>query len=96
VPERSFTDGFEPWDEHAHQLFAEHYQSPSLWFPDDRTWCAATDVDLRTTYLGASAECVAQLLDDGHLEVMQVTAEQSVTIDADTINPTPLGDRNNR
>jgi hypothetical protein len=56
----------------------------------------ATDVDLQTTYLGASAVCVEQLLTDERLEVMPVTPEQSVTIDADTINPTLLSDRDYR
>jgi hypothetical protein len=56
----------------------------------------ATDVDLQTTYVGASAECVNQLLQDDQLEVMQVPPDQSVSIDADTVNPTPLGDRATR
>ncbi len=96
VPQRSFTDGFEAWDEPGHPQFAESYRSPSLWWPDDRAWCVATDVDLQSTYLGGSAECVARLLNDEQVEVMPVSAEQSVTIDADTINPTPFGDRDNR
>lgn len=96
VTEKSFTDGFEPWDQPEHPQFAEHYRSPSLWWPDDRAWCVATDVDLQSTYVGASAECVDRLLQDERLEVMQTSAEQSVTIDADTINPTPLGQRDNR
>lgn len=95
VPQKSFTDGFEPWDQRDHPQFAEFFRSPSLWWPDDQAWCVATDVDLQSTYLGGPAECVAQLLEDQQLEAMQVTAEQSVTIDADTINPTPLGDRYN-
>lgn len=28
------------------------YRSPSLWWPDDRSWCVATDVDLNSTYIG--------------------------------------------
>ncbi|MEV4538466.1 hypothetical protein AB0J82_32280 [Asanoa sp. NPDC049518] len=33
-------------------------QSPSLWWPADRAWCVATDVDLTTTYVGGSQACV--------------------------------------
>jgi hypothetical protein len=63
-----------------------------LWWPDDRSWCVATDVDLQTSYLGATAECVQDLIDDGQLEIMEVSPDQSVTKDADTINPEPLGE----
>lgn len=96
VAARSFTDGYDPWDREEHPQFAQRYRSPSLWWPNDRSWCVATDVDLQSTYIGASADCINRLLEDDDLEVMQVTADQSVTIDADTINPTPAGDKANR
>jgi len=50
---------------------ADWYRSPSLWWPEDRSWCVASDVDL-STYLGASAACVERLLEDDHLEVLPV------------------------
>ena len=53
----------------------------------------ATDVGMRETYLGASVDCVDCLIDDGRLEVMRVAADQSITFDSDTVNPTPTGDR---
>ncbi len=43
---------------------------PQLWWPDDRAWCVATDIDLDSTYVGASRECVARLLADPDLEVV--------------------------
>jgi len=36
------------WVEHQEHDSSE--QSPSLWWPEDRAWCVATDVDLMTTY----------------------------------------------
>lgn len=33
-------------------------QRASLWWPEDRAWCVATDVDLNTTYVGGSRACV--------------------------------------
>lgn len=39
-------------------------QSPNLWWPDDRSWCVATEIDLTSTYLGGSAALVRDLLDD--------------------------------
>lgn len=68
---------------------ADHYKSPSLWWPQDRAWCVASDVDLQSSYLGATAECVGQLIDDGQLEILEVAADQSVMMDGDTINPEP-------
>ena len=71
----------------------EQFRSPSLWWPEDRAWCVATDVDLQTTYVGGSAGCIGRLVDDDQLEAWAVPAHQSLTIDADTINPPPTGDR---
>jgi hypothetical protein len=67
------------------------YRSPSLWWPDDRCWCVVTDVDLNSTYIGASLDCVQALVSDDQLEVLPVTAEQTITFDTDTINPEPEG-----
>jgi hypothetical protein len=72
----------------ADPSFGEH-QSPSLWWPEDRAWCIATDVDLMTTYVGASAECVAQIVADGQLEAMSIDHNQETTWDSDTLNPAP-------
>jgi hypothetical protein len=45
-----------------------------------------------STYVGASAECVKELVDDDGLEVLPVSPDQSVAIDADTVNPEPEGE----
>jgi hypothetical protein len=94
VPEKSFSDPAPvspPGQEHPPVV--GHYRSPSLWWPADRAWCVASDVDLQTTYVGASSDCVDRLIADNRIEVMPVTADQSTTIDADTVNPPPAGDR---
>ncbi len=80
VPEKSFTDGFEKVRTDA------SYQSPSLWWPDDRAWLFASDVDFDSTYIGASASCVDRLIGDPRLEAMRVTADQGITYDSDTLN----------
>ncbi|MGH8919035.1 MAG: hypothetical protein ACRD0H_12055, partial [Actinomycetes bacterium] len=43
-------------------LSAVMFRSANLWWPDDRSWCVATEVDMDCTYVGGSAECVADLL----------------------------------
>ena len=65
-------------------------QSANLWWPDDRAWFVATDIDLMTTYVGGSAAAIADVLACG-IESALVSADQSVTWDADTVNPPPLG-----
>jgi hypothetical protein len=64
-------------------------QSPSLWWPEDRTWCVATDVDLMTTYVGATVECIDAVLVAPGLEAAPVTLDQPTTWDQDTVNPPP-------
>jgi hypothetical protein len=43
---------------------------PQLWWPDDRAWCVATDIDLDSTFVGATEEGVASLLAEPRLEVV--------------------------
>jgi hypothetical protein len=68
-------------------------RSASLWWPDDHAWCVGTDIDLMTTYVGASARCVKRLLAEATLEILPVSAGQRVTWDSDTINPQPPAPR---
>ncbi|HEY1457196.1 MAG TPA: hypothetical protein VGF15_01650 [Solirubrobacteraceae bacterium] len=64
-------------------------EPPSLWWPADARWCVGTDIDLMTTYVGASSAALEALLADDQLEVLLVPDTQSVTWQADTINPLP-------
>jgi hypothetical protein len=61
----------------------------NMWWPDDHAWCVATDIDLRSTYVGATRACVDAILTDTRLEVLQVRADQGITWDSDTVNPRP-------
>jgi hypothetical protein len=65
-------------------------QSASLWWPADRSWFVATDIDLVTTFVGGCAACVADLLEHPSLEAAAVPADQRFTWDADTVNPLPF------
>ena len=63
---------------------------PSLWWPGDARWIVGTDIDLMTTYVGASSRAVEALLADERLEVLPVLPDsQSVTWEADKVNPLP-------
>jgi len=65
------------------------WQSPNLWWPDDRAWCVATEIDLMTTYVGGSRRCVQAVLDRPELEVAIVEPADGVTYRSDSVNPPP-------
>jgi hypothetical protein len=46
----------------------ESTQSPNLWWPDDRSWCVATEVDFSWTYVGGSHALIERVLADPALE----------------------------
>jgi hypothetical protein len=68
-----------------------HYQSASMWWPDDRTWCVATEVDFDWTYVGGSKECIAAILSSPDLEALPARITDGVSYASDPFNPTPSG-----
>ena len=64
-------------------------QRANLWWPDDRAWCVASEIDLTTTDVGGNEDCVRDLLDDPGLEVLPVPVDQGVAWDSDRLNPRP-------
>ncbi len=66
-----------------------HEQSANLWWPADRAWCVATDIDLMSTYVGGSAACLAELAAADGLEVVPAQPGDPVDYAADRINPVP-------
>ena len=45
-------------------------QTPNLWWPADRAWCVASEVDLCWTYVGGSVQLIEDLLADPALEAL--------------------------
>ncbi len=60
--------------------------SPNIWWPEDRAWCVATDIDLFDTYIGGSQECIEAVLSNPDLEVLRTTLDAIVHLGGDTIN----------
>lgn len=50
-------------------------QAPSIWWPDDRTWCVATEVDGYSTYVGGTKDCIGALLASDRVEAIPVTPD---------------------
>lgn len=68
-----------------------HEQSANLWWPADRAWCVATDLDLTTTYVGGSEACIGELLATPGIEAFPARPEDPVSPAGDTLNPLPGG-----
>ena len=51
------------------------YQSPSLWWSDDRSWCVATEVDFAWTYVGCLESVAETLCRDRNLSTRRVRLE---------------------
>lgn len=67
------------------------WQSVNLWWPEDRAWCVATEIDFLSTYVGGSAAAVAAVLADDDLEALAAQPGDAVTEDSDRHNPPPGG-----
>jgi hypothetical protein len=63
-----------------------HWDSVNIWWPEDRKWCVATDIDLDSTYVGGSEACIEALVNDAWFEVLLTTSDAPVYTAADTLN----------
>lgn len=63
------------------------HQSAYCWWPADRSWFVATDIDLVSTYLGGPVQVIAGLMTDQRVEVMPARPDDSIRYTADDINP---------
>ena len=43
-------------------------QTPNLWWPADRAWCLASELDLEWTYIGGSPDLINHIMADRRLE----------------------------
>lgn len=64
-------------------------QSASLWWPDDHAWCVATEIDLDSTYIGGTSECIDALLAHPQIEALRAELGDDITIASDDLNPAP-------
>ncbi|MFB9768219.1 hypothetical protein ACFFOS_27840 [Nocardioides kongjuensis] len=61
-------------------------QSPNLWWPADRRWFVASEIDLDSTIVAGGADLVAGLLDTATLEVVEVHPDTSLLDGSDWLN----------
>ena len=62
-------------------------QSPNLWWPQDHAWCVASEVDLKSTYIGADRSCVQELMSVPGVEAAAVSPDLGIDWLSDALNP---------
>ena len=66
---------------------AHHTQVPDLWWPDDRSWCLATDTDFRWLYVGGTAACIEEIVNSTDVEALETRPEhRCYWIGSDLVN----------
>jgi hypothetical protein len=61
-------------------------QSPNLWWPDDRAWFVATEIDFDSTFVGGDDRIIAALVTDQRLEALPITLSTRADAAADRVN----------
>jgi hypothetical protein len=59
---------------------------PNIWWPDDRAWCVASEIDHPHSYVGGAEAFIEEVLADPELEALPAQLEDPVTYDSDVIN----------
>lgn len=60
--------------------------TPNLFWPTDRTWCVATEIDFDSTMIGGPVTLIDDVLNDPTLEAWRVNPGDSLAHDEDTVN----------
>ena len=72
--ERSFWDGFE-------------HQTANLAWPEDRSWCLATEIDAEVTYVGGRKELFSAILEEPGLESAPARLDERLAGLRDVLTP---------
>jgi hypothetical protein len=61
-------------------------QSPNLWWPDDRAWFVATEIDFDSTFVGGDDRLIGALVSDTRLEALPLALRARADAAADRVN----------
>ncbi|MGH9198135.1 MAG: hypothetical protein ACRD1T_20680, partial [Acidimicrobiia bacterium] len=67
-------------------FFQSPWTSPNMWWPADRSWFVSTDIDLDSTYVGGSKDCIDELMSDASFETLPIDLDEPTYFTADTVN----------
>ena len=59
---------------------------PSMWWPADRSWCVASEIDFDTTYVGGPAGITEAILGHPGLEAVRTLSSHGIGLASDRIN----------
>ena len=62
------------------------YQSPNIWWPEDRSWCVVTDLYSDSTYIGGADGCIERILNCPDIEALPTQIDARIDYGGDTIN----------
>jgi hypothetical protein len=63
-----------------------HRDGPNLWWPDDRSWCVASEIDFPYTYVGGPKKLIDEILAEPSLEALPAALDHGITAFSDTVN----------
>lgn len=63
--------------------------TPQLFWPTDRSWFVASEIDFDSTLVGGSEKLIDAILEVSAIEALPVSPSDLLTFDADLINATP-------
>jgi hypothetical protein len=75
LPERNYALFVGPLAALPSLMDAQDDHSPNLWWPDDRAWCVATEIDLAWTYVGGLAALIGDVLVNPCLEAQPASPD---------------------
>lgn len=59
---------------------------PNLWWPDDRAWCVASEIDFAYTYVGGPRALIDAIVASPDIEALAATPADGINHDSDKIN----------
>jgi hypothetical protein len=91
TPGREYYVASGPLESASHGVYrgTSGYQSANMWWPDDRAWFVATEVDLAYTYAAGTQECIDAVVTHPEIEALRARLSDRITWDGDTVNPSP-------
>jgi hypothetical protein len=64
-------------------------QSPNLWWPRDRAWCVATEIDLKSTHVGANRGCAERMTSTPGVEAYRISSDSGIDWLSDPLDRRP-------
>ncbi len=89
LPDRDYIVFQGAIDTAKHSAFKWRFQAMNLWWPADRRWFLATDIDLESTYIGIDDNGMEALMNHASLETVATDPNDGVMTSSDNVNPSP-------